>query len=142
MMLINHASPDDAPEILKIENACFSSPWSVGSINDALNNPCSRFYLAIVDGKTAGYIGLQIFSGEGYVTNIATLPEFRRQGVAKALINKALENEMDFITLEVRESNIPAINLYNSFGFGKVGVRPNYYSNPIENALLMTKELK
>ena len=141
-IIIKAASLDDIAEILKIENACFSSPWSEGSISDALNNPCSRFYLAFADGKTAGYMGVQIFSGEGYVTNIATLPEFRRHGVAKALINKALENEMDFITLEVRESNIPAIELYNSFGFVEVGKRPNYYSNPTENAILMTKELK
>lgn len=136
---IKPASPSDAPEILKIENACFSSPWSEGSISDALNNPCSHFYIAYADGETAGYMGVQIFSGEGYVTNVATLPEFRRQGVARALINRAFENETEFITLEVRESNIPAINLYSSFGFKRVGMRPNYYSNPTENAILMTK---
>ena len=135
------AAAENAAEILKIENACFSSPWSEGSIRDALGNPCSSFYLAYANGALAGYMGLQIFSGEGYVTNIATLPEYRRNGIAKALINKALDNEMEFITLEVRESNAPAISLYNSFGFKKVGVRPNYYSNPTENAILMTKEL-
>jgi len=140
MLTIIAASLADAQKIIKIENACFSSPWSEGSINDALNNPNSHFYLAYVDGKPAGYMGLQIFSGEGYVTNVATLPEYRRRGIAKALINKALENEMEFITLEVRESNIPAINLYSSFGFEKVGTRPNYYSNPTENAILMTRK--
>ena len=124
---VKAAAAENAAEILKIENACFSSPWSEGSIRDALGNPCSRFYLAYANGALAGYMGLQIFSGEGYVTNIATL-------------NKALDNEMEFITLEVRESNAPAISLYNSFGFKKVGVRPNYYSNPTENAILMTKE--
>ena len=138
---VKAAAAENAAEILKIENACCSSPWSEGSIRDALGNPCSRFYLAYANGALAGYMGLQIFSGEGYVTNIATLPEYRRNGVAKALINKALDNEMEFITLEVRESNAPAISLYNSFGFKKVGVRPNYYSNPTENAILMTKEL-
>lgn len=137
---IKLASLFDAPEILKIENACFSSPWSEGSIRDALENPCSHFYLAYCDGEIAGYIGLQVFSGEGYVTNIATLPEYRRQGVAKALLTKALENETEFVTLEVRESNAAAITLYKSFGFERVGVRPNYYSNPTENAILMTKE--
>lgn len=140
MLTIIPASLADVQKILKIENACFSSPWSEGSINDTLNNPNSHFYLAYVDGKPAGYMGLQIFSGEGYVTNVATLPEYRRRGIAKALINKALENEMEFITLEVRESNIPAINLYSSFGFEKVGTRPNYYSNPTENAILMTRK--
>lgn len=137
---IKPATPNDAALILKIENACFSSPWSEGSVKDALSNPCSHFYLAYVEGNLAGYLGLQIFSGEGYVTNIATLPEFRRRGVAKALINEALKNETEFITLEVRESNTPAINLYSSFGFETAGVRKNYYSNPEENAILMTRK--
>lgn len=137
---IKEATISNVADILKIENACFSSPWSEGSIKDALNNPNSHFYLAFVDGALAGYLGVQIFSGEGYVTNIATLPEHRRQGIAKALINKALENDMEFLTLEVREGNIPAINLYSSLGFEKVGTRPNYYSNPTENAILMTRK--
>ena len=137
---IKNAALKDAELIADIENACFSSPWSEGSICDALGNPCSHFYIAYIDGAPAGYMGLQVFSGEGYVTNIATLPEYRRNGVAKALIKCALENAMEFITLEVRESNAPAIALYNSFGFEKVGVRPNYYSDPTENAILMTKE--
>ena len=89
--MIKKASLIDAPAILKIEQECFSSPWSEGSIRDALNNPASRFYLACADGAPAGYLGLQIFSGEGYVTNIATLPAYRRRGIAKALISAALE---------------------------------------------------
>ena len=84
-------------------------------------------------------MGLQIFSGEGYVTNIATLPAYRRQGIAKALIKTAMQNEMEFITLEVRESNIPAFRLYEKLGFSEVGRRPNYYSNPVEDAILMTR---
>lgn len=140
--VIKYASLDDAAIIQQIENACFTSPWSEDSIRESLQNPCSRFYLAYLDGAIAGYMGLQLFSGEGYVTNIATLPEFRRRGVAGALLSEALKNEMEFITLEVRESNAPAIALYRSFGFSEVGTRPNYYTNPTENALLMTKYFK
>ncbi len=70
-------------------------------------------------------MGLQIFCGEGYVTNVAVLPEYRRQGIAQKLILKELENEMNFITLEVRKSNAPAINLYQKMGFENVGVRPS-----------------
>ena len=136
------ASLNDLANILKIENACFSSPWSEQSLKESLENPASRFYIAYADGDLAGYMGLQIFSGEGYVTNVATLPEYRRKGVARALINAALKNDMEFITLEVRESNSPAISLYSLFGFERVGVRPNYYSNPTENAVLMTKFIK
>lgn len=139
---IINADVNSTADIFKIENVCFSSPWSKSSINESLNNPNSYYYLAYAGSKLAGYMGLQIFSGEGYVTNIAILPEFRRKGAAKSLLKKALENKMEFITLEVRESNFPAISLYKSFGFKEVGVRPDYYSNPDESAVLMTKYLK
>ena len=141
-IIIDKATLSDVDELVKIENACFSSPWSESSLRESLENECSRFYLALADGKAAGYMGVQIFSGEGYVTNVATLPEYRRQGVATRLIERALENDMEFITLEVRESNIPAISLYERLGFERVGERPKYYSNPTESAILMTKYLR
>lgn len=135
------ATGNDVAEIVKIENACFSTPWSEGSIRESLENENSHFYLALADGVTAGYIGVQIFSKEGYFTNIAVLPEYRRRGIARALINRALENEMEFLTLEVRESNATAISLYESLGFERVGERPRFYREPEENAILMTKYL-
>ncbi|MFR5875760.1 MAG: ribosomal protein S18-alanine N-acetyltransferase [Eubacterium sp.] len=139
MMHIKIAKNQNITDIFKIENACFSTPWSEKSIAESLANPNSLFYIAFVDGKAAGYMGLQIFSGEGYVTNIATLPEYRRQGVAKALINEAIKNDMEFITLEVRKSNNAAIHLYSRLGFEEVGTRPNFYREPIEDAILMTR---
>lgn len=139
---IVEATIKNVAEIVKIENVCFSVPWSVESLRESLENPCSHFYLALVDGKTAGYLGLQVFSGEGYVTNIAVLPAYRRQGIARALMEAALQNEMDFLTLEVRESNAPAIQLYQSLGFETVGRRPRFYREPEEDAVLMTRFLK
>ena len=87
-------------------------------------------------------MGLQIFSGEGYVTNVAVLPKFREKGIAKALITEQMKNDMEFITLEVRESSVPAINLYTKMGFENMGIRPKFYSNPTENAIIMTKYLR
>ena len=84
-------------------------------------------------------MGLQIFSGEGYVTNVAVLPDFRRQGIAEMLIKKQLENDMNFISLEVRKSNLPAISLYKKLGFETVGIRPHFYTSPDEDAVIMTK---
>ena len=139
MTHIKEATLCDVAEILRIEQACFSTPWTEQGIRESIENENTHLYLALADGKTAGYMGVQIFSGEGYVTNVATLPAYRRQGVAKALIERVLGNEMDFLTLEVRESNAPAIALYESLGFARVGVRPHFYRNPDENALLMTK---
>lgn len=129
----------DAKEIVKIENACFSTPWSLNSVRESLENKNSRFYLAKIDGDTVGYIGVQIFSREGYVTNVAVYEKYRRRGVARALLETALQNEMDFLTLEVRPSNTPAVNLYSSLGFELVGKRPKFYREPEEDAILMTK---
>ena len=133
------ATLDNVADIKKIEDECFSHPWSEKSIEESLENPCSHFYLAKDKNEICGYIGIQIFSGEGYVTNVATLPQFRKKGIAKALIERALENEMEFLTLEVRESNIPAISLYKKLGFETVGKRPKFYRDPEEAAILMTK---
>ena len=126
-------------EVENIEKICFANPWSRDDLEQQLNLDTSHFAVATLDGNVVGYMGLQIFSGEGYVTNVAVLPEYRRQGIAKMLIEKQLQNEMSFITLEVRESNLPAIKLYESCGFENVGIRPKFYSNPTENAIIMTK---
>ena len=135
---IVQATLDDVADIKKIEDECFSVPWSEKSIEESLKNPCSHFYLAKAGGEVLGYIGIQIFSGEGYVTNVATLSAFRKQGIAQALVCAALENEMEFLTLEVRKSNTPAIKLYKKLGFTEVGYRPKFYREPTEDALLMT----
>lgn len=126
-------------DVYKIEKICFLNPWSKEDLAKQINNETSHFLVADISGRAVGYMGLQIFSGEGYVTNIAVLPEYRGQGIATALISEQMKNDMDFITLEVRESNTPAINLYTKTGFEKVGVRPGFYSHPKENALIMTR---
>lgn len=142
MMHIKWLSSEHIDGIANIENICFSNPWSKDDIAAQIDNKTSHFLVALIDDKVVGYMGLQIFSGEGYVTNVAVLPEYRGRGIAKALIEKQFENEMDFITLEVRESNTAAISLYIKMGFEKIGVRPNFYSNPNENAIIMTKHFE
>ncbi len=139
MISIENFSKKYLDDVYKIECACFVHPWSKADLESQLSLDTSHFLVAVIDGKAVGYMGLQIFSGEGYVTNVAVLPEFRRQGIAQMLIEKQLENEMDFITLEVRKSNLPAINLYQKSGFKTVGVRPHFYSSPIEDAVIMTR---
>ncbi|MGN1123189.1 MAG: ribosomal protein S18-alanine N-acetyltransferase [Eubacterium sp.] len=129
-------------DVFEIEKACFSHPWSREDLKAQLTNDTSHFYVCELDGKAVGYMGLQIFSGEGYVTNVAVLPEYRRRGIGHALLLKCMENDMDFITLEVRQSNSPAINLYEKSGFERVGIRPNFYTCPDENAVIMTKRFK
>lgn len=136
---IENMKAEHINEVENIEKKCFANPWSRADLEQQLNLDTSHFAVATLDGNVVGYMGLQIFSGEGYVTNVAVLPEYRRQGIAKMLIEKQLQNEMSFITLEVRESNLPAIKLYESCGFENVGIRPKFYSNPTENAIIMTR---
>ena len=125
-------------DVANIEKTCFANPWSRQDLKNQLELDTSHFLVAVEDGRAVGYMGLQIFSGEGYVTNVAVLPEYRGQGIAQALIKEQMKNDMSFITLEVRESNAPAINLYTKMGFINVGIRPDFYSDPTENAIIMT----
>lgn len=142
MISIEKFSKEHLDDVYKIECSCFSHPWSKADLENQLGLDTSCFVVAL-DGETAvGYMGLQIFCGEGYVTNVAVLPKYRRQGIAQKLILKELENEMNFITLEVRKSNAPAINLYQKMGFENVGIRPRFYTAPDEDAVIMTKNIK
>lgn len=138
-MKIEKLSKKHLDDVWEIEKICFSSPWSREDLEKQINIETSHFLVAVEDGRAVGYMGLQIFSDEGYVTNVAVLPQYRQRGIAAMLINEQMKNQMDFITLEVRQSNTPAINLYTKMGFENVGVRPNFYSNPTENAIIMTR---
>lgn len=96
------------------------------------------------DGTILGYAGLLVVLDEGYITNVAVRPEYRRQGIAGELLGVfrrfAEGNRMAFLTLEVRDSNASARALYAKHGFSEVGVRKNYYDHPKEDAVIMTLE--
>ena len=141
-IIIENMNPHHLVSVVNIENICFANPWTRADLEAQLMLDTSHFVVATVDEKVVGYMGLQVFCGEGYVTNVAVLPEYRRQGIAKMLIEKQLQNDMSFITLEVRESNLPAIKLYEFCGFENVGIRPKFYTDPTENAIIMTKYLR
>lgn len=130
-------------DVYIIETECFSHPWSRQSLENELNNETSLFLVAKEENEVIGYIGMSIVIDEGYIFNVAVRESYRNMGVATALINELVtygkKNNFCFITLEVRESNQPAISLYSKFGFIKAGERKDYYSNPKENAILMTK---
>lgn len=135
----------DVDEVVKLEDECFSNPWSRKSILEELNNKNAFFIVGKIDSKVVGYVGMITVAGEGYITNIATTKSMRNKGVATALINRIVEfgkENLNFVTLEVRKSNKKAINLYSKFGFKTVGERRNFYNSPTENAVLMTKHFK
>jgi len=131
-------------EVAQIEKHCFSDAWSSLSITAELHNPLS-LWLVAMDGQTlVGYIGSQTVLPESDMMNLAVLPQYRRCGIARLLVQSLIEalseKGVDSLTLEVRVSNTPAIALYEKLGFLPVGRRPNYYHNPKEDALIMRKE--
>lgn len=129
--------------VAAIEAECFSHPWSKKSLEESLKKENSLFLVAYEDGKVIGYVGMEVIVDEGYIFNVAVSADYRRRGVGYALVRElvtySMKNSLCFITLEVRESNCAAISLYSKFGFIKAGERKNYYSDPTEAAVLMTK---
>lgn len=127
--------------VSKIERACFSEPWSVNAFIDELKNP-DAITLAALDNEVVGFINARKILDEVYINNVAVSENFRRQHIAEQLLisleNKVKDNS-SFITLEVRKSNIPAQSLYEKLGYEVVGERKNFYQQPTENAILMTK---
>lgn len=130
--------------LAEIEKACFHAPWSADMLREELGK--GLFLVAEQDGAVAGYVGCQTVLDEGYITNVAVSPDCRRQGIGRALIAELTERAkragLAFVTLEARESNAPAITLYEGAGFRRVGVRKNFYTAPAEDAVLMTLFLK
>ena len=143
-MTINPMKEDHVAQVAALERQCFADPWSEGSIASELDNPLSLWLVAEQDGAVCGYVGSQTVLDETDMMNIAVRPDCRRQGIAAALIEELVarlkERGSHILRLEVRESNTPAIALYNSMGFTQLGIRKNYYRNPKENALILGKE--
>ena len=136
-------SPEHVGQIAELEKQCFSLPWSEKAIKTELKNEGAMFFVAKRCNGIAGYIGMHKVLDECYIANIAVFPEYRRQGIGDRILsfaeNTARQKGCSFISLEVRVSNLPAIALYEKRGYLKQGERKDFYSNPKENALIMTK---
>lgn len=144
-MIIREMKSEDIPSIAHLETRCFSDPWSETSIASELHNRLSYWLVAEVDGIVVGYVGSQSVLDGADMMNLAVAPEYRRQGIAEALVNGLVnhlrQNGIIALLLEVRVSNQPAVSLYEKLGFMQVGRRPNYYRHPREDALILRKEL-
>lgn len=128
-------------ETLEIEKASNSAAWSERSFRNEFDNPHGDFRVAIVRSKVVGFAGVWDVIDEAHVTTIAISPEYRRQGIGNLLmielLNRARERGMTCSTLEVRESNVAAISLYEALGFKRCAVRKNYYPDNREAAVVM-----
>ena len=134
------------PQIARLEQVCFSAPWSETMLEEALFDPQSSFLVAEdEEGGVVGYAGLHVVLDEGYIDNVAVEPDARKHGVASALLDVFCRygaSALAFLTLEVRASNAPAIALYTKYGFRPAGRRKNYYRHPTEDAIIMTREFE
>ena len=132
----------DVAGVAEIEAECFSQPWSGRTLAGELENPCAVFFVARSGSRVVGYAGMHRVLDEGYIATVAVTAEFRRRGIATALMRRmflyARREKLGFLTLEVREGNRAAIAFYEKLGFGAVGRRRNFYANPAEDAILMT----
>jgi ribosomal-protein-alanine N-acetyltransferase len=139
-------SPDEIDGVLAVEEASFTNPWTREMYLSELENRGVSFcYLARdVRGRVVGFCSFWRVLDELHINNLAVLPPMRREGVASALLTRVLQEGAALgarrATLEVRQSNDAARMLYERFGFSIAGVRRAYYSNPIEDALVLWKD--
>lgn len=132
------------PQVAALEKECFSDPWSQRSVASELENPLALWLVWEEDGRVLGYVGSQTVLDETDMMNVAVSAQARRRGIAQALVEALViqlkQRGSRCLTLEVRASNAPAICLYEKLGFRQVGRRPNYYSHPKEDGLILRKE--
>ena len=144
-LIIRQAEAGDIAAIEGLEQVCFSDPWSYESLeHDILNNKLSFYIVAEVEGTVCGYVGIWNIVDEGHITNVAVSPDYRRKHIASnmldVLIASCEEAGVERFTLEVRAGNEPAKALYAGKGFKEVSVRPGYYQDNGEDAIIMWRE--
>ncbi len=140
---VRHMRLSDVDAVCAIEQLCFTMPWQrISFVNEVENNRAARYFVAETDGEVVGYGGFWVVLDEGHITNIAVHPAHRRRGVGMAILENMMQYAanlgINWMTLEVRASNISAQLLYKRNGFIKVGRRPKYYGD--EDAFLMVCE--
>lgn len=143
---IDRMSPADLDEVLAIERASFSMPWSRGAfLYEIEQNRVARCYVLREDGRLVGYLCLWEVADELHITNIAVHPSARRRGIGRTLLGQVLGEArgraLRLVILEVRPSNVEARALYEAFGFRVVGRRRGYYYDTGEDALVMEASL-
>ena len=142
-LIIRKAEAKDVLAIEEIEKQCFTVPWSYESLyQDIVENKLAFYIVAeLAAGQICGYVGIWKIFDEGHITNVAVEPEYRRKHIARAMLEALMEVTaeagIERYTLEVRASNEPAIRLYEGLGFKSEGIRPGYYEDNGEDAIIM-----
>jgi len=144
-LMIEAMRLEDLEEVQRIELASFSTPWPSNAYRSELEtNRLASYLVARIDDKVVGYGGMWLMVDEAHITTFAVHPAWRRRRIGERLLLAFLDLARDRrareATLEVRLSNLPARRLYEKYGFRPVGLRPRYYSDNNEDALIMTTE--
>jgi ribosomal-protein-alanine N-acetyltransferase len=143
-------TPEDLTRVLEIEQVAFRNPWSAELLRRELGHDWSTILVAEEPGprgqmNVVGFVIFWIVHDELHVLNVATAPEHRNRGVGRLVLETALaqgrRRHCTLATLEVRRSNAAALGLYRDFGFRPVGIRPNYYVDEGEDAIVMVLDL-
>lgn len=139
---IRYMTLEDVDAVHALELKCFTTPWSKDSfIQELTSNKLARYMVLLVDDEIVSYGGFWIIVDEAHITNIAVDPDRRRLGLGKKLVQGMIDEiqkmGLENVTLEVRDSNVAARNLYAGFGFADAGRRPSYYQEPKEDAIIM-----
>lgn len=146
---IGELTLDELDLLYAIEVASYPNPWPIDAFRRELKLPFSRILAARNNGREGpalfGYCVLWVIRDEAHILNLAVHPDARRQGVASTVLHSAIDTARSqgarILYLEVRRSNDVAQKLYLGFGFKQVGVRPRYYEDNREDALVMLLEL-
>lgn len=142
---VRRMSVSDLDAVMAIERLSFSTPWSRESFRIEIEeNRCAMYLVLTEDDRPVAYAGTWLVITEGHITNIAVHPDFRGRGygerITLALMRKAREVGISWLTLEVRRGNLVAQSLYRKLGFDEVGIRKRYYEDNGEDALIMVVE--
>ena len=143
LVQISELQAEDLMAVRALEQECFSDAWSEKLLQDLLTSSWDKTWVLKEEGRVCGYCNFRVIAGEGELMRIAVYGACRGRGYGRLLMERLLEEaekeKITDITLEVRASNVPAIALYEAYGFQKEAVRKNYYSEPTEDALIYWK---
>lgn len=144
-MQIRPMTKNDCEQVAAIEAVSFSIPWSLKAFTDTVEKDNFRYFVADEAGEILGYCGFLFVLDEAEIPNVCVKSSARKQGVGKKMMNALIEEAkklgISTLFLEVRESNAAARALYKSLGFAEDGIRKNFYEQPVEHAILMSKAL-
>lgn len=143
---IRKMEEEDIDGVLSIERMSFTTPWSKEAFEmEIKKNKLAIYLVAVKEEKIVGYGGMWFIVDEAHVTNVAVDPSYRGLGISNFIVEEmikgCIEKKIERMTLEVRSSNIVAQNLYKKYGFESCGIRPGYYTDTNEDAVIMWKKV-